>query len=131
MNTLFQNAIDSIQLGVEDYQANDPKRATPSSRPRSLSSAGVITITTAGPIRPSATSRQLRAHGSSRRRTPAPLRYGYAGVRLDQNPVPLLHKTRLRNREPVKSALLMSDHGPFARSFTSGKFLYGQPKPID
>jgi hypothetical protein len=27
MNTLFQNAIDSIQLGMEDYQANDPKRA--------------------------------------------------------------------------------------------------------
>ena len=27
MNTLYQNAIDSIQLGIEDYQANDPKRA--------------------------------------------------------------------------------------------------------
>jgi hypothetical protein len=27
MNTLFRNAIDSIQLGVEDYQANDAKRA--------------------------------------------------------------------------------------------------------
>jgi hypothetical protein len=27
MNTLFDNAIQSIQLGIEDYQANDPKRA--------------------------------------------------------------------------------------------------------
>lgn len=27
MNSLFDNAIQSIQLGVEDYQANDPKRA--------------------------------------------------------------------------------------------------------
>lgn len=27
MNKLFNNAIQSIQLGVEDYQANDPKRA--------------------------------------------------------------------------------------------------------
>ncbi len=27
MNTLFDNAIQSIQLGVEDYQANDPRRA--------------------------------------------------------------------------------------------------------
>jgi hypothetical protein len=27
MNPLFQNAIDSLQLGIEDYQANDPKRA--------------------------------------------------------------------------------------------------------
>ncbi len=27
MNNLFDNAIQSIQLGVEDYQANDPKRA--------------------------------------------------------------------------------------------------------
>ncbi len=27
MNTLFNNAIQSIQLGVEDYQANDPRRA--------------------------------------------------------------------------------------------------------
>lgn len=27
MNTLFDNAVQSIQLGVEDYQANDPKRA--------------------------------------------------------------------------------------------------------
>jgi DNA-directed RNA polymerase subunit M/transcription elongation factor TFIIS len=27
MNTLFDNAIQSIQLGVEDYEHNDPKRA--------------------------------------------------------------------------------------------------------
>jgi len=27
VNTLFKNAIDSLQLGIEDYQANDPKRA--------------------------------------------------------------------------------------------------------
>jgi hypothetical protein len=27
MNTLFDNAIQSIQLGIEDYQANDPRRA--------------------------------------------------------------------------------------------------------
>lgn len=27
MNSLFNNAIQSIQLGIEDYQANDPKRA--------------------------------------------------------------------------------------------------------
>ena len=27
MNSLFANAVQSIQLGVEDYQANDPKRA--------------------------------------------------------------------------------------------------------
>ena len=27
MKTLFENAIQSIQLGIEDYQANDPKRA--------------------------------------------------------------------------------------------------------
>jgi hypothetical protein len=27
MNGLFENAVQSIQLGVEDYQANDPKRA--------------------------------------------------------------------------------------------------------
>ena len=27
MDTLFKNAIDSIQLGIEDYQADDPKRA--------------------------------------------------------------------------------------------------------
>lgn len=27
MNTLFDNAIQSIQLGIEDYQHNDPKRA--------------------------------------------------------------------------------------------------------
>jgi hypothetical protein len=27
MNTLFDNAVQSIQLGVEDYQANDPRRA--------------------------------------------------------------------------------------------------------
>jgi hypothetical protein len=27
MNNLFDNAIQSIQLGIEDYQANDPKRA--------------------------------------------------------------------------------------------------------
>jgi hypothetical protein len=27
MNSLFGNAIQSIQLGIEDYQANDPKRA--------------------------------------------------------------------------------------------------------
>jgi hypothetical protein len=38
---------------------------------------------------------------TSRRRTPAPLRHGYAGVRLDQNPDPLLHKTRLRKWGPV------------------------------
>jgi polar amino acid transport system permease protein len=34
-----------------------------------------------------------------------PLRHGYAGVRLDQNPVPLLHRTRLRNRGPVTTAV--------------------------
>ena len=27
MNTLFKNAIESIELGIEDYQANEPKRA--------------------------------------------------------------------------------------------------------
>ncbi len=27
MSGLFENAVLSIQLGVEDYQANDPKRA--------------------------------------------------------------------------------------------------------
>ena len=27
--------------------------------------------------------------------------FGYAGVRLDQNPVPPFHKTRLRNRGTV------------------------------
>lgn len=27
MNTLFDNAIQSIQLGIEDYEHNDPKRA--------------------------------------------------------------------------------------------------------
>jgi hypothetical protein len=27
MNTLFDNAIQSIQLGIEDYRANDPRRA--------------------------------------------------------------------------------------------------------
>jgi choline dehydrogenase len=35
MNTLFNNAVQSIQLGVEDYQANDPRRAL--SSPRYLS----------------------------------------------------------------------------------------------
>jgi hypothetical protein len=32
MNTLFDNAVQSIQLGVEDYQANDPRRALSSVR---------------------------------------------------------------------------------------------------
>lgn len=32
MSGLFRNAVDSIQLGVEDYQANDPKRAISSAR---------------------------------------------------------------------------------------------------
>jgi len=72
-----------------------------SSEPRSSSSAGVITTTIAGHTRPSDTGRQRQAHGSSRCRTPAPLRHGYAGVRLNQNPIPLLHKTRLRSRGPV------------------------------
>ena len=27
MNSLFDNAVQSIQLGVEDYQSNDAKRA--------------------------------------------------------------------------------------------------------
>jgi hypothetical protein len=27
MNTLFENAIQSIQLGIEDYEANEPKRS--------------------------------------------------------------------------------------------------------
>src|SRR5947209_6514996 len=27
MNTLFDNAAQSIQIGIEDYQANDPRRA--------------------------------------------------------------------------------------------------------
>jgi len=27
MNSLFKNAIESIQLGVEDFEANDPRRA--------------------------------------------------------------------------------------------------------
>ena len=31
MNSLFNNAIQSIQIGIEDYQHNDPKRAL---RPR-------------------------------------------------------------------------------------------------
>jgi hypothetical protein len=41
----------------------------------------------------SATGLQRQAHGSFYRQTPAPLRHGYAGVRLDQKPVPPLHKT--------------------------------------
>jgi hypothetical protein len=49
----------------------------------------------------SATGLQRQAHGSSHRRTPAPLRHGYAGVRLDHKPVPLLHKTWLRKLGPV------------------------------
>src|SRR6516165_2838278 len=32
MNTLFDNAVQSIPLGVEDYQANDPRRALSSVR---------------------------------------------------------------------------------------------------
>ena len=48
-----------------------------------------------------ATGRPLQAHGPSRR-TSAQLRYGYAGVRLDQNPIPRLHKTQLRIWEPVR-----------------------------
>jgi plasmid stabilization system protein ParE len=32
MNTLFDNAVQSIQLGVEDYQASDPRRALSSVR---------------------------------------------------------------------------------------------------
>jgi len=32
---------------------------------------------------------------------PAQLRHGPAGIRLDQSPVPLLHKTRLRKWGPV------------------------------
>jgi hypothetical protein len=32
MNTLFDNAVQSIQLGIEDYQANDPRRALSSVR---------------------------------------------------------------------------------------------------
>src|SRR5215472_14961286 len=32
MNTLFDNALQSIQLGIEDYQANDPRRALSSVR---------------------------------------------------------------------------------------------------
>jgi DNA-directed RNA polymerase subunit RPC12/RpoP len=32
MNTLFENAVQSIQLGVEDYQANDPRRPLSSVR---------------------------------------------------------------------------------------------------
>ena len=32
MNSLFDNAVQSIQLGVEDYQANDPRRALSSVR---------------------------------------------------------------------------------------------------
>jgi hypothetical protein len=27
MSALFKNAAGSVQLGIEDYQANDPKRA--------------------------------------------------------------------------------------------------------
>jgi hypothetical protein len=27
MNSLFDNAIQSIQIGIEDYEANEPKRA--------------------------------------------------------------------------------------------------------
>ncbi len=27
MNTLFDNTVQSIQLGIEDYEHNDPKRA--------------------------------------------------------------------------------------------------------
>jgi hypothetical protein len=27
MNSLFDNAIQSIQIGIEDYEHNDPKRA--------------------------------------------------------------------------------------------------------
>src|SRR5688572_10533551 len=32
MNSLFQNAVEAIQLGVEDYQANDPRRAGSATR---------------------------------------------------------------------------------------------------
>jgi hypothetical protein len=32
MDTLFDNAVQSIRLGVEDYQANDPRRALSSVR---------------------------------------------------------------------------------------------------
>jgi hypothetical protein len=32
MDSLFNNAVQSIQLGIEDYQANDPKRAISSIR---------------------------------------------------------------------------------------------------
>ena len=28
MRTLYENAIEAIQIGVEDYQANDPRRAS-------------------------------------------------------------------------------------------------------
>src|SRR5450432_3524372 len=86
------------------------RSSTLSSRPRSSSSAGVITITIAGHTRPSVIGRQRQAHGSPHRRTPAPLRHGYAGVRLDQNPVPLLHKTRLRKRGPVTREVDLIGH---------------------
>ena len=26
MNTLFENAVQSLQIGIEDYQSNDPRR---------------------------------------------------------------------------------------------------------
>jgi hypothetical protein len=32
MNGLFDNAVKSIQLGVEDYQANNPKRSLSAAR---------------------------------------------------------------------------------------------------
>ena len=41
------------------------------------------------------------AHDWPHRRIRFPPRHGYAGVRLDQMPVPLLHRTRLRQRGPV------------------------------
>jgi hypothetical protein len=39
-------------------------------------------------------------------RTLTPLCYGSAGVRLDQILIPVLHRTRLRNRGPVTRRLV-------------------------
>jgi hypothetical protein len=63
-----------------------------------------VVDTLAGRTRRLAIDPQLHAHGWSRRWTPTPLRYGSAGVQLDQKPIPLLHRTRLRNRGPVSLA---------------------------
>jgi len=47
--------------------------------------------------------------GWPRRPKAAPLCHGFVGVRLDQEPAPLLNKFRLRNRGPVTLRRLERD----------------------